>query len=226
MCARGAALLPERVDRRPETHGPSPRVVVRSFAGVSSEPASAPRAAPKRPTPALYAAASGGAVRAEPRQHGAAQEAPLLADLAPGQLAGVGQRAHGLRVGLQQLGRLLDGQHLRRRGGHEVGVADDHLGIGRQRPREGRRRGAVPEDVGVVEALGHQPAHDVALGHPPLEGEAVELLGLLEGEADEEGRGVVVAALALLGHAAMIAQGYPDIQVRPGRSSALYVAVI
>jgi hypothetical protein len=31
-----------------------------------------------------------------------------------------------------------------------------------------------------------RPAHDVALGEPPLEGEAIELLGLLEGEADEE----------------------------------------
>ena len=89
-----------------------------------------------------------------------------------------------------------------------------------------RRRGAVPEDVGVVEALGHEPAHDVALGQSPLEGEAVELLGLLEREADEEGRGLVVAALALLGHASRLAQGYPDIQAAAERSSPLYVAVI
>ena len=138
---------------------------------------------------------------AEPREHGPAQEAPVVADLAARELARVGQGAHGVGVGLQQLGRLLDGQHLGRRAGHELGAADDHVAVGPQRQREGGRRRAVPQDVGVVEALGHQPAHDVALGDPPLEGETIELLGLLEGEADEEGRGVVVAALALLGHA-------------------------
>src|SRR3954454_10966728 len=186
-------------------------------------------AARSRPPRAQQLGLRGGVGRrlgAEPRQHGAAQEAPLLADLAARQLAGVGQCAHGLRLGLQKLGRLLDGQHLRRGSGHELGTAHHPLGIGRQRPREGGRRGAVPEDVGVVEALGHEPAHDVALGQPPLEGEAVELLGLLEGEPDEEGRRLVVAALALLGHARMIAQGYLDIQAATETSSALYVAVI
>jgi hypothetical protein len=82
----------------------------------------------------------------------------------------------------------------------------------------------VPDDVGVVEALGKEAAHDVALGDPALEREAVELLGLLEREADEEGRGLVLAALALLGHRTRIAHAYPYIHV--GGWSAFYVAVI
>ena len=100
----------------------------------------------------------------------------------------------------QELGGLLDGEHVGSLGGDKLRAP--HGQLARVGCDQRRGQGGAPEHVALVEALGDEQAHDVALGDAPLEGEAVELLGCVDGETDEEGRGLVVAALALLGHAA------------------------
>src|SRR5437763_16120970 len=62
----------------------------------------------------------------QPAQDGVAGEAPLAAELAPGQLAAVGHLPDGLLVDAQQLGDLGDGQDLARVRGDERVLPDRH----------------------------------------------------------------------------------------------------
>ena len=85
--------------------------------------------------------ASGASAAAEPREHGAAQEAPLVADPAPGQLTGVGQRAHGIGLVCSSSAACSAVSTSGAAAGDEVGAPDDHLGVAGERHPE-REAGA------------------------------------------------------------------------------------
>src|SRR3954451_9391071 len=109
---------------------------------------------------------------AEPAQQGGPREAPVVAEPARGEVAGLGHRRQHVALDLEQVGRLAEREHLGRPGRQERGAPDrhrvvhlDHL---RAPPREARR------DLHVLDQAGDQ----VLLGDLQLEGRAVELVGV------------------------------------------------
>src|SRR4051794_341544 len=111
----------------------------------------------------------------EPGKHGLAGEAPLAAELAPGQLARLGELGDRVRLNLQPLGELCDREHVRRGERAELGVAH------REPVLDGLDRDA-PQRVEVAVA-GDETGHEVLLGALESMRGLVQPLRLRGGEA-------------------------------------------
>src|SRR3954447_5018118 len=116
---------------------------------------------------------------AEPVEQPGAGEAPLVAELAAGDLAGLRKFGQVLRVDAQQVGGLVQRHHLELLDRGE-GVMADREAVVEALDYDAARAGDV------VEVVLDQGGDEILLRHAQLEGGAVELLGGVIGEADVE----------------------------------------